>query len=144
MAKTSAGWSTASAVWTGRADTLCAVCRELIKPGEPVVDNHIYKCGELDSIELAHAFCVRQAGGPLTTATPTGEPPTGTSFWLRKGDQEAEFLRKDGDSTMIRVTTPERALGWVPRVVAIGVWKDRIRKGYAPSGRTAWCACCCN
>ena len=38
----------------------CAVCRKDIFKGQPMVDQFIYKCGELSYIELAHKECAPQ------------------------------------------------------------------------------------
>ena len=35
----------------------CAVCRQDVLEGQDLVDNFVYKCGELHYIELAHKQC---------------------------------------------------------------------------------------
>mgnify|MGYP003134525319 CR=1 FL=1 len=35
----------------------CAVCRQDVLEGQDLVDNFVYKCGELAYIELAHKEC---------------------------------------------------------------------------------------
>ncbi len=35
----------------------CAVCEEPIRHTRDMVDNYVYKCGELHYIELAHNKC---------------------------------------------------------------------------------------
>jgi hypothetical protein len=35
----------------------CAICRKDIFKGQPMVDQFIYKCGELSYISLAHKEC---------------------------------------------------------------------------------------
>lgn len=36
---------------------LCAICREMLFEGDELVDQRVYKCGELSYINLAHAEC---------------------------------------------------------------------------------------
>lgn len=38
-------------------DVYCALCDEVLPEDSPTADHHVYKCGELDSIELAHVDC---------------------------------------------------------------------------------------
>lgn len=47
----------------------CCVCRKDILEGQDIVDNEVYKCGELHYIELAHKNCA---------------PEMAQMFWLPK------------------------------------------------------------
>lgn len=54
-------WSTEGALWLpapSGCDVHCSVCGEPITFGQMVVDREVWKCGELDYIELAHDACV--------------------------------------------------------------------------------------
>ncbi len=51
---------------TKTINVLCSICREDIPKadfigGLKVADNHIYKAGELSSIELAHTKCAKES-----------------------------------------------------------------------------------
>lgn len=39
---------------------LCAVCDDWCVQGDALVDHFVFKCGELDEIELAHKACAPQ------------------------------------------------------------------------------------
>lgn len=42
----------------GVTDIGCSLCDDPIEEGQMIRDWHVYKCGELDSIELMHTECV--------------------------------------------------------------------------------------
>lgn len=55
---------------------LCGVCREMLYDGDPLADHEVYKCGELEYIELAHVACAVK-----DNAEKSSDP---TSYWFRR------------------------------------------------------------
>jgi hypothetical protein len=55
-------WSSATPAgeWIERHLVCCNICGQRLLTGQPVVDKHVYKGGELSYIALAHERCVVQ------------------------------------------------------------------------------------